>query len=106
MRVHGIDIDRLPWMVAAAAIPKTSTAPPKNPASRRCGRKAASALGVFIVPPPPGAGFIASLRRTVQPLVHPPYAVQSPREGRVGVVEDTLDQREGAHAGSLARVGG
>jgi len=41
---------------------------------------------VFVVAPPPKARFIAPLRRGVEPLVHPPDAVQSAAIGRIGVV--------------------
>src|SRR5215831_10435021 len=53
---------------------------------------------------PPEAGLIASFRRTVQPLVHPPQAVHAARISRVRVVHDAVLQRERAHARPLASV--
>src|SRR5438876_6190491 len=54
----------------------------------------------------PGARFVAPLRRSVEPLVHAPEAVQSARVGGIGVIDDAVLERERAHARPLARVGG
>src|SRR4029077_20268993 len=63
-----------------------------------------SVLIVLVVAEPPDSGLVASLRSAVEPLVHTPETVQSPRIGRVGVVDDALLESERAHARPLARV--
>src|SRR5437588_9331823 len=66
----------------------------------------ASPLGlVLIVAFPPDAILVAPLRRAVEPLIHAPEAVQSARVGGIGVVNDAVLQREGAHARPIADVG-
>ncbi len=47
-----------------------------------------------------------SLRGAVEPRVHAPERVQPARVGRIGVVDDTVREHEGAHARPLAHVGG
>src|ERR1700741_4762467 len=44
--------------------------------------------------------------RRVEPLVHAPEAVQAARVRRVRVVDDSVLERERAHARAFARVGG
>src|SRR5215472_2576561 len=51
------------------------------------------------------ARLVSPSRRPVQPLVHAPQAVQAARIGRVGVVDDSVLERERAHARALAGVG-
>src|SRR5204863_7157906 len=63
-----------------------------------------SALVVLVVAAPPDARLVAPLGCAVKPLVHAPEAVQSPRIGGIGVVDDAVLQRERAHARPLARV--
>src|SRR5262249_7597245 len=71
-------------------------------------RSPGSALVVLVVAAPPGARarLVASLWGAVEPLVHPPAAVHSPRVGGVGVVDGAVLPRERAHAGPLAQVRG
>ena len=45
-------------------------------------------------------------RCAIEPLIHAPQTVESARVRRVGVIDDAVLQDEGAHAGSLACVGG
>src|SRR5204863_1222307 len=63
-----------------------------------------SALVVLVVAAPPDARLVAPLGCAVKPLVHAPEAVQSPRIGGIGVVDDAVLQRERPHARPLARV--
>src|SRR4051812_9011508 len=49
---------------------------------------------------------VPSARGAVEPLVHAPETVQPAGIGGVGVVDDAVLEREGAHARRLARVGG
>src|SRR6266567_5832601 len=51
------------------------------------------------------ARLVSPSRRPVEPLVHAPEAVQAARIGRVRVVDDSVLERERAHARALARVG-
>src|SRR5215472_5069569 len=51
------------------------------------------------------ARLVSPLRRPVQPLVHAPQAVQAARVGRVSVVDDSVLERERAHARALSGVG-
>src|SRR5690242_20563786 len=55
---------------------------------------------------PPEARFVASPWCAVEPLVHAPEAVQSARIGGIGVVDDSVLERERAHPRPLARIGG
>src|SRR5438309_2303813 len=64
----------------------------------------ASRLGLVLVVAPPDAILVASLGRSVEPLVHAPQAVQSTRIGGISVVDDAVLERERAHARSLAYV--
>ena len=71
----------------------------------------ATSAVVLVVAEPPNAearlvASVASLRGTVEPLVHAPEAVQSARVGGIGVVDNAVLERERAHARPLARVGG
>src|SRR5688500_4660385 len=65
----------------------------------------ASLSTVLVVPPDPEVRLVASFRRPIEPLVHGPEPVYSAREGRIGVINDAVLQRKGAHAGSFAGVG-
>src|ERR1700753_877933 len=103
--MHGIDIDPHPCAFAVTAPAKSSavTARKAAPPPRRLPRT--SALAVFIVPSPPDAVLIATLGCTVQPRVHAPQRIQAAREGRIGVINNALIERECTHAGPLAHVG-
>src|SRR5262249_23379334 len=57
-----------------------------------------SGLVVFVVAAPPDAVLVAPLGGAVKPLVHAPEAVHPPRISRIGVVDDTVLQRERAQA--------
>src|SRR5438309_9373263 len=65
-----------------------------------------SALVVLVVAAPPDARLVAPLGGAVEPLVHPPEAVQSARIGGIGVIDDAVLEHERAHARPLARVRG
>src|SRR6516165_8493439 len=64
------------------------------------------ALVVLVVVAPPDASLVTPFGCAVEPLVHPPEAVQSARVGGIGVVDYTVLEHERAHAGPLARVRG
>src|SRR4051812_19881435 len=103
MRIHAIDIVQPPGIaippipdmdahqatVAAALAAKSSAETPRNIPSedRPCPTATSSALVVLIVPPPPDVRLVAPLGRAVQPLVHPPEAVQPARIGGIRVVD-------------------
>src|SRR5580698_1125408 len=53
---------------------------------------------------PPDARLVASLRRTVEPLVHAPDAVHAARIGGVRVIHDAILEYESAHSRPVARV--
>src|SRR3954467_12725130 len=122
MRIQAIDIVQPPGIgispiadmdphqatVPAALAAKSSAETPRNTPSddRRCTRATRSALVVLIVPPPPDARLVAPLGCAVQPLVHPPEPVQPARIAGIRMVDDPVLQRERAHAGPLAQVGG
>src|SRR5262245_9155547 len=76
----------------------------ENPgqASRRGG----SGGFIFVVMAPPVRGFVAALRRAVEPLVGPPQAIKAAGEGGIAMIDLAIFQHEGAHARALARVGG
>src|SRR5207302_812657 len=59
---------------------------------------------VFVAAAPPRASarLVASLRRPVEPLIHPPQAVEAARVGGVRVVDDAVLERERAHARRFA----
>src|SRR5689334_14932102 len=63
-----------------------------------------SLRGILVVAAPPDAGLVASVRGAVEPLVHAPEAVQSARISGISVVDDTVLERECAHARAFARV--
>src|SRR5467141_209215 len=65
-----------------------------------------SALVVLVVAAPPEARLVAPLGCAVEPLVHAPKAVQSPRIGGIGVVDDAVLERERADARPLAHERG
>src|SRR5213594_4523354 len=65
-----------------------------------------SALVVLVVAAHPDARLVAPLGCAVEPLVNAPEAVQSAGIGGIGVVDDAVLEREGAHARPLARVRG
>src|SRR5215831_6314354 len=60
---------------------------------------------VLVVAAPPEALLVASLRRSIEPLVHPPHRVESARVRRICVIHYAVLEHERAHAGSLADVG-
>src|SRR5690349_3558743 len=55
---------------------------------------------------PPKTGFVAPFGSAVEPLVHTPQPVQTASIRRVGVIDDTIFEHEGAHARLLAPEGG
>src|SRR5262245_34846916 len=68
--------------------------------------RARSVLVLVVPAPPAAAGLVAPLGCAVEPLEHPPEAVQSARECGIRLVHGSVLEREGAHAGSLAQVRG
>src|SRR5512133_1164761 len=48
---------------------------------------------------------VSPLRRAVEPLIHAPEAVEAARVGRIRVVDDTVLERERAHAWTLPDIG-
>src|SRR5438132_8969150 len=56
---------------------------------------------VLVMAAPPDAGFVASLRRPVEPLIHPPEPVEAARVRRIRVVDPAVLERERAHARRL-----
>src|SRR5262245_12832937 len=66
------------------------------------GPRRPSAL-VLVVAAPPEAVLVAAQRRAIEPLVHPPEAVQPARVRGVGVVDGAVLARERAQARPLAR---
>src|SRR5262245_22191363 len=65
-----------------------------------------STLPVLVVPPPPDARLVSPLWRPVQPMVHPPESVQSPRICGIRVIDRAVLERERTHAGPLTRIRG
>src|ERR1700722_11680542 len=63
-------------------------------------------MRVLVMAAEPRPRFIASLRRSVQPLVHAPQTVQSARIGGIAMVEGAVLQHERAETRPVARVGG
>src|ERR1051325_3573519 len=61
---------------------------------------------VLVVPTEPRSGLVASLRRSVKPLVHPPQRVEAASIRGVGVVDDAVGERERTHVRRFASVGG
>src|SRR5476649_338078 len=59
---------------------------------------------IFVMAAPPGPLLIASLGCAVEPLIHAPKPVQPAPIGGIGVVDDAILEREGAHAGPLAKI--
>src|SRR4051794_10937507 len=55
---------------------------------------------------PPVVRLVATLRRTVEPLIAAPESIESARKCRVRVIDDSVFECERAHAGPLADVGG
>src|SRR5882672_11348047 len=108
---HVISILRWTWQ-AQLDCPLAFTIPPLSymflgrAQSGRLRYGLRSALLILVVATPPGARFIAPFGRAVEPLVHAPKAVQSAPIGGVGVVDDTVLDRERAQARPLARVRG
>src|SRR4051794_36966458 len=64
-----------------------------------------SALAVFVAAAPPHALLVAALRRAIEPLIGAPQTVEAAGVGRIGVVDDTILQDEGAHARPIAHEG-
>src|SRR5262249_52517790 len=79
---------------------------PAGRLARRRDPRPGSALVVLVVAAPPDARLVAPPRGAVEPLVHAPEAVQSPRIGRIGVVDDAVLEDERAHARPLAYIRG
>src|SRR5882724_10307908 len=73
-------------------------------ACTRASARARALVGVFVVAAPPEARLVTPLGGAVEPLVHPPKAVQSARIGGIGVVDDATLEHERTHARPLARV--
>src|SRR6185503_3568922 len=63
-----------------------------------------SALVVLVMTAPPHALLIAPLGSAVEPLIHAPETIQPARIGGIGVIDDTVLERERTHARPLARV--
>src|SRR6202035_5605128 len=61
-------------------------------------------LGVLVVAAPPDARLVTPPWCAVEPLVHTPEDVQSPRIGGVSVVHDAVFEYERAHTRPLTRV--
>src|SRR5262245_47025401 len=98
-----------PWRRKSAKPPPTASGPRRAPqhgcnARFRFGRRSSRHLFVAVVVTPPDALFVASLRRTVEPLVHAPEAVQSAGIGRIGVIDDAVLKNESAEARPLAHI--
>src|SRR6267143_2416625 len=116
------DLDAQQTTVTVALAAKSSAETPKNACwearseamRREISRPAVaprqprlrSALGVLVVAAPPEARLIAPVGCAVEPLVHAPKAVQSPRIGGIGVVDDAVLERERADARPLAHERG
>src|SRR5262245_19263615 len=81
---------------------------PRRSAPRPRGRPPRPPSGpvVFVVVAPPDARVVATPGRAVEPLVHAPEAVHSPRIGGVGVVDDAVLEHESAHARPFPDVRG
>src|SRR5258708_16617357 len=65
-----------------------------------------SAIIILGMAAPPDALLVATFGGAIDPLVHAPEAVQSPRIGGIGVVDNAVLEHERAHARPIARVGG
>src|SRR5262245_22580859 len=52
----------------------------------------------------PHASLVASLGRTIEPLVHAPDAVHTARISGVAVVDDAVLEHEGTHALTFTRI--
>src|SRR6201987_1352124 len=132
IRIHAIDIVQPPGigispiadmdahqaMVTATLATKSSAEMPKKacwearsetirreisrPRLRQRHPRLGSALVVLVMAAPPDARLVAPLGSAVEPLVHPPEAVQPARIGRIGVVDDAILEHERAHARPLA----
>src|SRR6185369_3057435 len=61
---------------------------------------------VLVVAAPPDARLVTPFGRAVEPLVHPPEAVDATRIGGIGMVDATVFEHERAHARPLAHVCG
>src|SRR5688572_11538863 len=101
--------DGPPAPASSAMTAKVGAAARQSPsaAARAAERRgiSMSALVVFVVAAPPDATrLVAPLGGAVEPLVHAPEAVQPARVGGIGVVDGAVVEREGAHAGPLARI--
>lgn len=68
--------------------------------------EASSPLVVLIVATPPVPRFISPLGSAVEPLPHAPKGIQSASICRIGVVDHTLLENEGAHARPFAHERG
>src|SRR6185295_6834297 len=104
------DIDMHPATLAATLAANSGARTARQAPRRRCSITAppcgAGRLVVLVVTAPPDARLVASPGSTVQPLVRAPEGVQSARKGGVGVVDDTVLEREGTHARPVSRVRG
>ena len=60
-------------------------------------------LVVLVVATPPVPRLISPLGSAVEPLPHAPKGVHSASIGRIGVVDDTVLENEGAHARPFAQ---
>src|SRR5262245_20059439 len=54
---------------------------------------------------PPSVLLVTSTRSAIEPLVHPPEAVQSARVRGIGVIDGAVLQYERAHSWPFTRVG-
>src|SRR4051812_19701198 len=91
-------ISTIPFICRTATIQDAAASP-----SVAASAAAVAAVLVFVMAAPPDACLVAAERRTVEPLVHAPQAVQPARIGGVGMVDDAVLERECAHAGRLPR---
>src|SRR5258708_14872573 len=95
-------------IVTAALAAKSSAETPKKARweARSTTTTTPSALVVLIVAAPPNARLVAPLWGAVEPLVHAPEAVQSPRIRGIGVIDNPVLEHARAQARPLARVRG
>src|SRR5262249_30185675 len=104
------DMDPHQTIVSAALQTKSSAETPRNACrearSEAMATTTGSALAVLVVVAPPEARLVAPPGGAVEPLVHAPEAIESARKGGIGVVDDTVLERERAQARPLAQVRG
>src|SRR5215218_5536283 len=97
------------FMIASVrSVLSGATTGPSGPAHPRSGRwrlhSRALLAVVLVVAAKPGAGFVASLGGSVEPMVDAEERIHAARIGRIGVVDDAVLEREGAHALPLTQI--